>query len=72
MSILPTVLELATNDSIGIDDVNSHFMAMTLSTSEVIPSVEGNFALVTYQSVLFIELDGPRQRSLFVQVTGKA
>jgi thiamine phosphate synthase YjbQ (UPF0047 family) len=46
-------------------------MAMTLSTSEVVPIVAGKLALGTYQSVLFLELDGPRQRSLFVQVTGE-
>lgn len=52
------------------ENAHSHLMAMTLSTSEVVPIVEGKLALGTYQSVIFIELDGPRVRSLFVQVTG--
>lgn len=52
------------------ENAHSHLMAMTLSTSEVVPIVEGKLALGTYQSVIFIELDGPRTRSLFLQVTG--
>lgn len=52
------------------ENAHSHLMAMTLSTSEVVPIVEGTLALGTYQSVIFIELDGPRERELFVQVTG--
>lgn len=53
------------------ENAHSHLMAITLSTSEVVPIVGGKLALGTYQSVLFLELDGPRQRSLLVQVTGE-
>ncbi len=52
-------------------NAHSHLMAMTLSTSEVIPIVDGKLALGTWQSVLFFDLDGPRKRTLFVQITGK-
>jgi len=52
-------------------NAHAHLMAMTLNTSEVIPIVDGELALGTYQSVFFVELDGPRQRTLFVQVTGE-
>ncbi|MEB3343811.1 secondary thiamine-phosphate synthase enzyme YjbQ [Okeania sp.] len=52
-------------------NAHSHLMAMTLNNSEVIPVVEGNLALGTWQSILFFELDGPRKRSVLVQVTGK-
>ena len=51
-------------------NAHSHLMAMTLSTSEVIPIVDRQLVLGTYQSVLFFELDGPRNRSLFVQIMG--
>lgn len=54
------------------ENAHSHLMAMTLSTSEVVPIAEGKLMLGTYQSVIFLELDGPRQRKLFVQVTGEA
>ena len=53
-------------------NAHSHLMAMTLSTSEVVPIVEGKLNLGTYQSIIFIELDGPRQRQLCVQVTGES
>lgn len=52
-------------------NAHSHLMAMMLSTSEVIPIVEGKLALGTWQSVLFFELDGPRQRNVFVQISGE-
>lgn len=52
-------------------NAHSHLMAMTLSTSEIVPVVQGKLALGTYQSILFFELDGPRQRTLFVQVSGE-
>ncbi|MBD2210934.1 YjbQ family protein [Nostoc linckia FACHB-104] len=52
-------------------NAHSHLMAMMLSTSEVIPIVDGKLALGTWQSVLFFELDGPRQRTVFVQISGE-
>jgi secondary thiamine-phosphate synthase enzyme len=52
-------------------NAHSHLMAMTLSTSEVIPVVDGQLALGTWQSVLFFELDGSRKRTVFVQITGE-
>ena len=52
-------------------NAHSHLMAMMLSTSEVIPIVNGQLALGTWQSVLFFELDGPRQRTVFVQLWGE-
>ncbi|MBP5971375.1 YjbQ family protein [Brasilonema sp. CT11] len=53
-------------------NAHSHLMAMTLSTSEVIPIVDGKLALGTYQSVLFFELDGPRKRTVFCQISGES
>lgn len=52
-------------------NAHSHLMAMMLSTSEVIPVVDGQLALGTWQSILFFELDGPRKRTLSVQITGE-
>lgn len=52
-------------------NAHSHLMAMTLSTSEIIPIAEGKMALGTYQSVLLFELDGPRKRSVFCQISGE-
>ena len=52
-------------------NAHSHLMAMMLNTSEVIPIVDGKLALGTWQSILFFELDGPRKRSVFVQLWGE-
>ncbi|MBD6616021.1 YjbQ family protein [Komarekiella sp. 'clone 1'] len=52
-------------------NAHSHLMAMMLSTSEVIPLVDGKLALGTWQSVLFFELDGPRKRNVFLQISGE-
>lgn len=53
------------------ENAHSHLMAITLSSSEVVPVVEGQLALGTYQSVLLFELDGPRHRSVFIQISGE-
>ncbi|WP_088241938.1 secondary thiamine-phosphate synthase enzyme YjbQ [Calothrix rhizosoleniae] len=52
-------------------NAHSHLMAITMSSSEVIPIVDGKLALGTYQSVLFFELDGPRNRTVFCQFSGE-
>lgn len=51
-------------------NAHSHLMAMMLNNSEVIPIVEGKLALGTWQSVLFLDLDGPRKRNVLVQIFG--
>jgi secondary thiamine-phosphate synthase enzyme len=53
------------------ENAHSHLMAVTLSTSEVIPIINGQLALGTYQSILLFELDGPRKRSVLLQVSGE-
>lgn len=52
-------------------NAHSHLMAMMLNTSEVIPVVEGQLVLGTWQSLLFIDLDGPKNRTVLVQVSGE-
>jgi len=52
-------------------NAHSHLMAMMLTTSEVIPVIEGKLALGTWQSVLFFELDGPRKRNVLLQISGE-
>lgn len=51
-------------------NAHSHLVAMLLGSSEVVPVSEGRLVLGQYQSVLLVELDGPRERSLAVQVVG--
>ncbi len=51
-------------------NAHSHLMAMALSNSELIPIVDGKLALGTYQSIMLVELDGPRWRQVRVQISG--
>ncbi len=46
-------------------------MAMMLNNTEIIPVVDGELALGTWQSVLFFELDGPRRRNVLIQISGE-
>ncbi len=53
------------------ENAHSHLAAMLLGSSEVVPLVDGALGLGQYQSVLLIELDGPRRRTVRVQVVGE-
>lgn len=53
------------------ENAHSHLIAMMLNNTEIIPLVDGKLALGTYQSILFFELDGSRQRNILVQINGE-
>ncbi|MFQ5790501.1 MAG: secondary thiamine-phosphate synthase enzyme YjbQ [Acidobacteriota bacterium] len=48
----------------------SHIQAMVLGHNLTLPIREGALILGKWQSILFAELDGPRERSLTAQVIG--
>eukprot|EP00639_Heterosigma_akashiwo_P000973 CAMPEP_0194582228 /NCGR_PEP_ID=MMETSP0292-20121207/15437_1 /TAXON_ID=39354 /ORGANISM="Heterosigma akashiwo, Strain CCMP2393" /LENGTH=160 /DNA_ID=CAMNT_0039436255 /DNA_START=174 /DNA_END=656 /DNA_ORIENTATION=- len=52
-------------------NAHSHLLAMMLGQSETIPVHEGRLMIGTWQSVILVELDGPRKRTVGVQVVGK-
>ncbi|MDJ0636600.1 MAG: YjbQ family protein [Xenococcaceae cyanobacterium MO_188.B29] len=52
-------------------NAHSHLIAMMLNNSATIPLVEGKMALGKWQSVLFFELDGPRRRTVLIQISGE-
>ena len=52
------------------ENAHSHLAAMLLGSSEVIPVHEGKLVLGRYQSVILLELDGPRQRHVSLRVFG--
>ena len=51
-------------------NAHSHLCAMLTGNSESVPVVDGALQLGTWQSVLLVEMDGPRQRSVGLQFTG--
>jgi len=46
----------------------AHLKASILGPSEMIPIQRGRLAFGTWQAVLFVELDGPRERKVIVTV----
>ncbi len=53
------------------ENAHAHLIAMLLGNSESLCIHQGALVLGRYQAVLFIELDGPRERSVAVQVLGE-
>lgn len=51
-------------------NAHAHLAAMLLGGSEVIPVSEGKLVMGRYQSVMLYELDGPRERTVSVQIVG--
>lgn len=48
------------------DNADFHLRALLLGPGETIPVVDGELALGTWQSVLVVECDGPRERKVAV------
>ena len=49
-------------------NAHSHLRSILMGSSIAIPIENGSLALGTWQSVLFIELDGPRRRKVVVKL----
>lgn len=52
-------------------NAHAHLLAMLLGSSESVAVVDGGLDLGTWQSVLLVELDGPRRRSVSLRVIGE-
>jgi secondary thiamine-phosphate synthase enzyme len=50
-------------------NADSHLRALLLGNSAAIPVVDGDLSLGRWQSVLLVECDGPRERTLRVVVS---
>ncbi len=48
------------------DNADSHIRSLLVGPSTTIPVVDGSLQLGTWQSVLFVECDGPRTRTVQV------
>jgi secondary thiamine-phosphate synthase enzyme len=53
---------------LGEENAPSHIRAALMGPQVVIPLRDGKLALGTWQGVFFCELDGPRERSVYVSV----
>lgn len=56
----------------GRVNAKGHLMSLLMNTSETIPIVSGELLLGTWQSIFFVEFDGPRKtRSVVVKLVGE-
>lgn len=53
------------------NNADSHIRGFLVGGSQTVPFQEGRMMLGTWQSIFFVELDGPRHRKLTVTVTGQ-
>lgn len=53
-------------------NADAHLRATVLGASETVPVEDGSLALGTWQSLLLVECDGPRSRTVSVTVTPEA
>lgn len=49
-------------------NAHSHILASIIGCSVTLPIIDGKAALGTWQSILFLELDGPRNRNVVVHI----
>jgi len=52
-------------------NAHSHLRSILLGRQLSVPVVNGEMALGTFQSIIFAELDGPRERQIHLQVLGE-
>ena len=53
------------------ENAHSHLIAMMIGNSEIVTVHDRALVLGRYQSILLLEMDGPRERTLAVQVLGE-
>ena len=53
------------------ENAHAHLIAMMLGNSEIVTVHDRALVLGRYQSILLLEMDGPRERTLAVQVLGE-
>ncbi|KXS40819.1 YjbQ family protein [Methanolobus zinderi] len=53
------------------DNAHAHLRAVLLGSSETLHVDNGKLMLGTWQSIFFVELDGPRTRNVDITVIGK-
>lgn len=51
-------------------NAHGHLLSMLLGNSEAVPVAAGRLQLGTWQSVLLVDLDGPRARTVSLTFTG--
>jgi secondary thiamine-phosphate synthase enzyme len=55
----------------GEGNAHAHLRSALIGPAKSVPISEGRLVLGTWQSIFFVELDGPRSRKVTVQVIGR-
>jgi len=55
----------------GERNAHAHILSSLIKPSVIVPITNGRIQLGTWQRILFIEMDGPRTRSIHVKVMGE-
>lgn len=50
------------------NNAHAHLRAVLLGMNEIVPIEDGHLVLGTWQSIFFVELDGPRKRSVNIKI----
>jgi len=50
------------------NNAHAHLRAVLLGMSETVPVEDGHIVLGTWQRIFFVELDGPRRRSVNIKI----
>ena len=53
------------------NNADSHLRSFIIGNNETIPFENGSMNLGTWQSVFFLEMDGPRNRSITITIMGE-
>jgi len=53
------------------NNAHSHLRSVVLGSSVTVPIEKGDLVLGTWQSIFFVECDGPRRREIYVKVIGE-
>lgn len=51
-------------------NAHSHLLSLLLGNSQTVPITEGALTIGTWQSIMLVELDGKRRRTVGIQVVG--
>jgi len=55
----------------GEQNAHAHIISSLIKPSVIVPITDGRTQLGTWQRILFIEMDGPRTRNVYVKVIGE-
>ncbi len=50
------------------NNAHAHLRAVFLGMSEIVPVEDGHLVLGTWQQIFFVELDGPRKRTVNIKI----